>query len=193
MQSRSKATTTHYTNIILFICLIVAIGLAIFASVQLQSSEAIVSFIASFGYIGVFVAGLIAGLNVLFPIPAATLSPLFVEAGLTIPLIIAFLALGTLAADFIGYLIGHTSRSIIETKHPKIVELVNKVSILHPGWIMLFVTIYAAFVPLPNELILVPLAFVGVSWRVLIIPLFIGALFIQTVLVAGVTSIEVLF
>ncbi len=192
MRSESKGTTAHYTNTILFVCLVAAIGLAIFASLQLQSSQTVVSIIASFGYVGVFVAGLIAGLNVVFPIPAATLSPLFIEAGLTIPFIIIFLAAGTLAADFIGYLIGRTSRSIIKTKHPKIVALANKVSTLHPGWIMLFVAVYAGFAPLPNELILVPLAFVGVSWRVLIVPLFVGALIIQTLLVAGVTWVEVL-
>jgi hypothetical protein len=193
MWSRYRVTTLHYTNSIIFACLVIAIGLAIFASLQLQSNNAIVATVASLGYIGVFIAGLIAGLNVVFPVPAATLSPLFIEAGLTVPVIIIFLAAGTLAADFIGYLIGHTSRPIIKNKHPKIVALANRVSDAHPGLIAVFVTIYAALVPLPNELILIPLAFAGVSWRLLLIPLFVGAVIIQTLLVTGVTWVEVLF
>jgi hypothetical protein len=67
------------------------------------------------------------------------------------------------------------------------------VSSAHPGLIAVFVTIYAALVPLPNELILVPLAFAGVSWRLLLVPLIVGAVIIQTLLVTGVTWIEVLF
>jgi hypothetical protein len=192
MWSRYRTKPLHYRNSIVFVCLIVATGLAIFASLQLQSNETIVVTIASLGYIGVFIAGLIAGLNFIFPVPAATLSPLFIEAGLTIPFIIIFLAAGTLVADFIGYLIGHTSRPIIKNKHPKIVALANRVSGAHPGLLVVFVTIYAALVPLPNELILIPLAFAGVSWRLLLVPLFVGAVIIQTLLVTGMTWVEVL-
>jgi membrane protein DedA with SNARE-associated domain len=192
MWRRYRVTTLHYTNSIILACLVIAIGLAIFASLQLQSNETIVAAVASLGYIGVFIAGLIAGLNFIFPVPAATLSPLFTEADLTIPFIIIFLAAGTLVADFIGYLIGRTSHSIIKNKHPKIVALANRVSGAHPGLLVVFVTIYAALVPLPNELILIPLAFAGVSWRLLLVPLFVGAVIIQTLLVTGMTWVEVL-
>jgi len=163
-----------------------------YGSLQLQANPAVVETIDAFGYIGVFGAGLIAGLNVVFPVPAATLAPLFLEAGMTVPLIILFLALGTLVADFVGYLIGRTSRTLLEAEHPSIAVIAQKVSGMRPSVVALFVTIYAAFVPLPNELILVPLAFVGVAWRVLIVPLFVGAVIIQTLLVTGVSWVEVL-
>lgn len=193
MSASATPAVTYTKHVAFFICLLLAVGVAVYGSQQLQSNLVVVEFVDTLGYIGVFVAGLIAGLNIVFPVPAATLTPLFLEAGMTIPLIVVFLALGTLAADCIGYLIGHTSRSIIETKYPNITTLTDKVSQANSGLLVLFVALYAAFIPLPNELILIPLAFAGVSWRLLIIPLFIGATIIQTLLVTGVTSIGVLF
>jgi len=63
----------------------------------------------------------------------------------------------------------------------------EKIATQHPAVIMLFVGVYATVVPLPNEAILIPLALAGVSWRLLIVPLLVGALLIQTLLVAGIS------
>lgn len=175
------------------LCVVLAMILAVYASWQLSTSPEVVAMISSLGYVGVFIAAVIAGLNVVFPVPAATLTPLFVAAGMAIPLVIMFLALGTLVADLLGYLIGHTSRSLLENRYPKLTDTTKRLAQMNPVWLVLFVASYAAFMPLPNELILVPLAFAGVSWRLLIWPLFVGALIIQTLLVTGVTAIEVLF
>jgi len=187
MDPKIRSNTTWYPNIFLLIGLVGLFGLAVLGGQLLGNNQAVLSVISSAGYIGVFIAAFIAGLNVLIPIPVATLTPLFVSAGLAIPAIIVTLALGTLAADAVGYFIGHTGRAIIATKYPRVLRYTEKIADQHPIVIMLFVGAYAAFVPLPNEVILIPLALSGISWRLLVIPLFVGALVIQTLLVTGVS------
>jgi len=185
-----KLTNHHKsvaTKIILFVLTAILFGGAIIGSQLLRNNPAILTVIESFGYVGVFVAAVVSGLSVAAPIPAATLTPLFTAAGLTVPAIIFFLALGTLVADTIGYAIGRLGRSVIPSDHPRVQQFTERIANQHPAFIMLFVTGYAALIPLPNELILIPLALCGVSWRRLIIPLLVGALIIQTLLVTGVS------
>lgn len=166
--------------------------MAVFGSQLLSTNAVALTIIDSLGYVGVFVAAVIAGLNVFVPIPAATLTPLFVAAGLTIPLIILALALGTLVADWVSYFIGHLGREVIATRYPRVQRYTEEIATLHPTVIVLFVGLYAAVVPLPNEAILIPLALGGVSWRLLVVPLLVGALVIQTLLVAGVSWVQLL-
>ena len=177
---------------ILLIGLIVVLVAAVIVGQHLISNESFVQLIATFGYAGVFVAAIIAGVNVILPVPAAAFTPVFIEAGLTTPLIIISLAAGTLVADLIGYLIGHTSRELLAAKHPRVLVLTQKVSNKHPVIVVSFVALYAGFVPLPNELILIPLALGGVPWRWLVLPLFFGAIMIQTLLVTGVSALPIL-
>jgi len=177
---------------ILLIGLIVVLVAAVIVGQYISSNESFVQLIATFGYAGVFVAAIIAGVNVILPVPAAAFTPVFIEAGLTTPLIIISLAAGTLVADLIGYLIGHTSRELLAAKHPRVLALTQKVSTKHPVIVVSFVALYAGFVPLPNELILIPLALGGVPWRWLVLPLFFGAIMIQTLLVTGVSALPIL-
>ena len=156
---------------------------------QLATHPEIIALFQSLGYAGVYLAAVIAGLNALLPIPAATLSPVFFEAGLTAEVVILTLALGTLTADLIGYALGHNGRSLLEKKYPNIIGATNYISTTSPWLLTLFVCAYASFVPLPNEIIVIPLALAGTPLRLLIPPLVIGAIVNQTLLVTGASFI----
>lgn len=146
---------------------------------------------AEAGMFGVFGVGVIGGLNFLVPIPPATLTPLFAASGLSLPAIIGLLALGTLAADFIGYLFGRVGRKTIEQTYPRTYAFFTNLG-QHARWYLLpLVTLYAAFIPFPNEAILIPLAVSGIRFLILLPALLVGNLLHQAILVysiAGLTS-----
>lgn len=164
-------------------------GLALYFAQMLTENGTVVSLVERFGYLGVLVTAIIAGLNTFVPLPAATLTPIFVEAGLALPILIFVLAVGTLIADGVGFALGHVSREIIRTKHPKIFDFFTNVQEKHSKWITPVVILYASFVPFPNEAILIPLALAGAKFRYLLLPLIIGNIVHQMILVFGVDAI----
>lgn len=170
-----------------------AFGLALYFSQQLSESTAIVSLVEKFGYFGVLFTGIVAGLNTFVPLPAATFTPIFINAGLSIPLIVLVLAIGTLIADSLGFALGHVSRELIKRKYPKIFGFFTKLQQEHTALIIPVVILYASFVPFPNEAILIPLALAGAKLRTLLVPLIIGNIIHQLILVYGVKNILALF
>jgi membrane protein YqaA with SNARE-associated domain len=149
--------------------------------------------VSQFGYLGVVIVGVIAGLNTIVPIPAATTTPLFISIGLSFPLIILALAIGTIIADFVGYIVGHWSRVYIEIKYPKIFKFFTDLAKTKLLFLIFVIFIYAAFVPFPNEAIIIPLALAGIRFRTMFIPLFIGNTLNHTLIALGVTNIANLF
>lgn len=160
---------------------------AIFLAQALGRDPGIQAAVANAGYLGVVIAGIVAGLNFVIPVPAATLTPLFTAAGLSLPLIVLALAVGTLIADFTGFALGHVSRVTIQDRYPKTYALFSRYGETQSFLIYPIVLLYAAFVPFPNEAILIPLAVVGVRFTRILIPLLIGNLLHQITLVYGIT------
>jgi len=177
-------------RLVLSLVLIIGIFIAVlFVANSLANNPALIEFVTGFGYIGVTLIAIVAGLNTFVPLPAATFTPVFIASGLTIPLIIFFLALGTLIADFIGFMLGHVGRDLIMAKYPKIFSFVTNIQENHQRLIIPVVILYASFVPFPNEAILIPLALAGTKFKSLIIPLIIGNIIHQAVIIYGIQSI----
>jgi len=170
-----------------------ALLLAVYASTQLSEQTALIALVESWGYPAVVVLGFISGINAIIPIPAATLTPVFSAAGLLLPGIILSLVAGTMIADLCGYLFGASTKNIISEKYPRLVNFLQHIVANHRRWLIPFVIVYAAFIPFPNEAILIPLAFSGITFRYLLIPLIIGNTLHQLVLVYGVIGLTRLF
>lgn len=173
--------------------ILLIILLAIYVSTHLSQQTVLLEFIATWSYLAVAILGLISGLNVLIPIPAATLTPLFIAAGLTIPGIITALAFGTILADYISFLFGSCTKSILEARYPKLINFLHHLTTTYQSWLLPFVIFYAAVIPLPNEAILIPLAFSSIKFLKLLIPLIIGNTIHQLLLVHGTISLSQLF
>lgn len=172
----------------IFAFMVAFIGL-IFVADWLSQSEQVRGLVAEFGYVGVMIVAVIAGLNSVVPVPAATFTPIFLAAGLTAPLVILALTVGTLIADFTGFFLGQLSRNVIETHHPKVYRFFVELKEKRERLIPVVVALFAAFAPMPNELILIPLGLAGVKFQRLIIPLLIGNLIHQSYLVYGVAAL----
>lgn len=162
------------------------LALTFYAAYFVTSNTAAQELLAQFGYVGVFVLAIVTGLNVILPIPAVTLTPVFIAAGLSLPFIVAALVLGTIAADAIGFWLGHFGTPYIKTNHPQSYAWFEELYTKKRWWLIPTICLYVAFIPLPNELFLLPLAVLGMPFRTLLIPLIIGNTINQTLLALGI-------
>ena len=169
--------------------LVVVIITALFAAQYIENSATAQVFVSNLGYVGVTIIAVVAGLNVILPIPAFTLTPIFTAAGLGMTGIILALALGTLIADILGFLFGNWSREHIYKHYPKVIGFLEKIYIKKPHLIVPVIFLYAAFMPFPNEVLVIPLALLKVRLQVLIVPLFLGNIIHQAIYAYGMQGI----
>lgn len=177
-------------NLILFLGLISA---ALFGSFLLAdyiaNDHTSRELIQDYGYFGILLVSFVAGLNFIVPIPAATFVPVFTAGGISLPEIILFLVLGTMAANLLSYYLGRYGGTITNSHYPTIQK---KLLSLYRGkskWLPYFVFGFAAFIPLPDEVYLIPLGIIGVKLKQFIIPLVLGTATYQTLATLGVDNL----
>ena len=146
-----------------------------------------------FGYFGVLVVAFIAGLNAIVPVPAGSFVPIFTAAGLWMPLIITSLVIGTMLADLLAFYLGMKGREIAVSRYPRIKRLTEWIQDGKSRYIVPVVFLHATISPLPNEVLLVPLALAGVRMRTLIIPLLLGTIIYQSAFAFGVQNLFIYF
>jgi len=145
--------------------------------------------VEQFGYLGVFLLAIIGGFNLVVPFPAAALSPIFLSTDLSVVGIIFTLALGTTLADSISYAVGILGRKHWEIEeHPYFLKF-KTFRDKHEKWTIPILLLYASFVPYPNEILTLPLGFLGVRFRTLMPALLLGNLLHNTLLIVGITSL----
>jgi membrane protein YqaA with SNARE-associated domain len=171
---------------------ILIIGALFFAN-YVSNNTGAQAIVYKFGYIGVFVVSFISGVNVIIPIPPATFVPIFTAAGLLLPLIVTALVLGTLFADLAGYIIGILSKKFVAYHYPKTNHFFKELKNKHEKLLLPFVFFYTAFIPLPNEAFIIPLAMMGVRIRNFIIPLILGTTFYHLLTIYGAQTIFAYF
>lgn len=177
-------------NIILFLGLISAalfgsFLLAEYIATDLSSRE----LIQDYGYFGILLVSFVAGLNMFVPIPAATFVPVFTAGGISLPEIILFLVIGTMAANLLSYYLGYYGGTITKSHYP---NLQKKLLTLYQGkskWLPYFVFGFASFIPLPDEVYLIPLGIIGIKLRHFIVPLVLGTATYQTLASLGVDNL----
>ena len=163
-------------------------GIVLFAQ-YITADENARAFVQEFGYLGVVITAFIAGLNAIVPVPAGSFVPIFIAAGLAMPLIIVALVIGTMLADLLAFFIGMKGRELTIEDYPRVLAFTEWLRRDTDRYIIPGVFLYAAFSPLPNELILVPLAIAGVRLRVLFLPLLVGTILYQTAFALGAQSL----
>lgn len=160
-------------------------------NVLILSRPGLIEQLQSVGLFGLFGLSILSGFNVIVPIPIAALYPSFEALGYSAPVIIGVIATGMTLGDSIGYVLGMLGRSIVPTKG-KIQQYVLRYT-HRPVLLSFLVLVYGMVIPLPNELIVIPLAALGVRWYLILIPLLIGNIFFTTLLAFGATGITQLF
>lgn len=172
------------------VSLVMVIGIAFYFADLARGNESVQKIIGGYGYIGIFVVSLFSGFNFVVPIPAISFLPLFLESGLSFSITIAVISLGMTTSDSVAYLLGNLGKKMISGSFAEKIE--SKIKIIHEkyNWAPLVVLfVFATVAPLPNEVLLVPFAFL--NYRLLhILPiLFAGNVFFNLLYSKGILSI----
>lgn len=179
-------------NVVRSVLTVIAIGIVLLGAFSLANyvttNETAQLYIASSGYGGIFLFSILTGLS-LIPIPAVTFTPVFVAGGLTLPFIIIALIAGICVADGLGFYFGHYSKSFVLTKFPESYRFVHNIYTKRRRLVVPLVCLYIAFVPLPNEFVLIPLGVIGIPFRSLVVPIILGNTINQTYLALGIQNL----
>lgn len=169
---KNKVLSSLY-KLVLLLALIV---LAVYMSRFISESSVLVSFIGKYGYIAVFVAGLIGGLNFVIPVPAITFMPFFLAGGLNPVIVVVVIALAATLADTLSYLFGSAGRDFVLEENSKLMSYLDRKKDSNMPWLYFLLFLFASFAPLPNEILVVGYAFIGVSYKKILPIVFIGNL-----------------
>lgn len=176
----------------LAVFLVVLAG-GLFASLWLtqyvQNDDVSQKLIQEFGHIGILIISFIAGLNALVPVPAATFVPIFTAGGISLPMVIALLIVGTMAANLLTYAIGRYGGEITKSHYPNVQQKLLDAYQGKERWLPHFVFFFTALIPLPDEIFLIPLGVMGIKLKQIILPLFLGTVFYQTFAAFGIYNI----
>jgi membrane protein YqaA with SNARE-associated domain len=112
-----------------------------------------------FGYPGIFLAAVVSGFNLVVPIPVIAFFPFFMETGFQPVLTVVLIALGMTTGDLIGYLLGRAARGLVRPREDGIIRRLEALREAKPRAPLVVMFLYAAFAPLPNELLVLPMAF----------------------------------
>lgn len=129
-----------------------------------KEEESLRLIVADYGYWGVFFLSLVSGFNLIVPIPAIAFMPLFLVSGLKFFSTILVITLGMVIADSVAYALGklgHRVASQTVSKESGWLKKLEEWKMRYRQSPLVIVFLYASFVPLPNELILIPLGLLG--------------------------------
>jgi membrane protein YqaA with SNARE-associated domain len=163
---------------------------SIFAADYVAQNDFAKTIIDKLGYIGIIIIGYIGGLNLAIPVPGPTLTPIFLAAGFSFAGIIVALSFGSLLADSTAYILGHLGRAYAKHRGSKMYERIQRLTLEKRRVIPLLVFAYASLVPLPNEIVVIPLALLGHKFRTIIVPLTLGTIVNVIILSLSVIGIS---
>lgn len=167
------------------------IVLFIWLNVYIISHPELITVLQTIGPIGLFLLSIMSGFNVVVPIPVSVLYPSFVAIGYAPVMVIGIIAVGTMIGDTLGFLIGRAGKQFLPDN--RIAKKFLAFTTEHPHLLMVMVFCYGMLVPMPNELIVIPLAALGVPWYKVLVPLFFGSTIFITIIALGADQITGLF
>lgn len=176
-------------HIRIFILILVTVG-AVWVASTLPEYEAVTVLVGKWGYIGLFLISIISGFNLISPIPAVSFVPVVVVAGLSFWPAIAIVTIGMTIGDAIGVFLGQTGRGVFDEWIR--LEWLERIQAKLSSWKLkptAAAFLYAAFVPLPNELLLIPLAFIYKRGVALVAATFLGNIVFNTVIAGALLGI----
>ena len=164
--------------------------MAFWVSGVVKDGDFVTGLIRKFGYGGIFLIAVVSGFNLAVPIPAISFFPVFLASGLNALAVVVVMAVGMTFSDFIGYLLGKTGRHIVLSAFER--KVVNKFDRFREklNWSpALALFLFVSFVPIPNEIILIPMAFLGYRFIYILLPVFFGNIIFNSIYAIGTVNI----
>ena len=142
--------------------LVAVVALVVWVNEVAADNIHVVDAVRRFGYPGLFAVAAASGFNVVVPIPVVAFFPFLMEAGLAPVPTVLIIGAGMTVGDMVGYLLGRAGRKLVEK--PSWLRRLEALRDRHrlAPYVLLF--LYAAFAPLPNELVVIPMALIGCRW-----------------------------
>jgi membrane protein YqaA with SNARE-associated domain len=126
-------------------------------------------FVSNYGYLGAFLISIFGNFTIIFPVPH-TLT-IYAFGSVLNPLLLGIsCGLGSTIGEFSAYLIGLGGRRVIEEKYNKRLESA-KLLIQRYGMLTIFLF---ALLPLPDDLIIIPLGILRYDIRKAIVSMLVG-------------------
>ncbi len=169
------------------------LGLFVFAfwlAKTSQESAWILILVAEYHYFGVFILSFLSGFNTFVPVSVISFVPLFLEVGLSFWITVFVIILGITIADVLGFFLGFMGRDI--ARNVENVTLVKRLDALrerHYWGPVVVLFFYASLVPLPNELIVIPLGFMKYRLIHILPALLLGNIVFHVAVAYGVVKL----
>ena len=144
---------------------------------------------AAAGYPGLLLASVVSGFNLVWPVPIAAFYPFFIESGFQPVPTLATIALGMTGGDLLGYLIGDATRHLADHRLARFRARAEALHDRHRLLPLGVLFLYAAFMPLPNELLVIPMAFMRYSLAAVMTAVLFGNVIFNTGLAFGVSLV----
>ena len=125
--------------------------------------------VSTYGYTGAFIISIFGNFTIFFPVPF--ILTIYAFGSTLNPLILGLVSgLGSTLGEFSAYLIGRGGRRVVDEKYGERLESTKRL-IQRYGVAIIFLF---AVLPLPDDLILIPLGMLRYSLRKAMIAMFVG-------------------
>jgi len=141
------------------------IAAGIWAARYLSAHSRLQVFVALYGYPGLLLVSFLSGFNLAVPVPAAAFLPALVTSGLDLYACVLVMSVGMTVADGIAFLFGTAGRHVIHGKGSETLERLDRMRATHSWSPILVMFLWACFAPLPNEVLAIPLGYLGFRAR----------------------------
>ena len=142
-----------------------------------------------FGYPGILLAAAVSGFNLVVPVPIIAFFPFFMEVGFHRVLTVVVIAAGMTMGDLLGYLIGHAARDVMAPRRLGLVERLERLRERRPYLPFAVMFLYAAFAPIPNEVLVIPLAFLRYPLGAIFTAVLLGNIIFNGLVAMGVLGL----
>ncbi len=166
------------------------LGLAAFmvwVNLRAGSMEAARDAASAAGYPGLLLASVLSGFNLIWPVPVVAFYPFFIEAGFEPVPTLATIAVGMTGGDFLGYLVGDATRHLASDRLAAFRARAEALHARHRFLPLGLLFLYAGFVPLPNEVLVIPMAFMRYSLIGVMTAVLLGNVIFNTGFAMGVS------
>ncbi len=189
---RHPATDAPRSGLVLaakVLAVVALLSFALWANLRAGELDMVRESVAALGYPGLLGASALSGFNLLVPIPVVAFYPLLMESGFQPVPTLATIAFGMTMGDLLGFLIGDASRSLAADRLGALQKRVDRWHARHPVLPLAVMFLYAAFAPIPNELLVIPLAFMGYPLVAVMTAVFFGNIVFNSLAAYGVTRL----
>jgi membrane protein YqaA with SNARE-associated domain len=178
-------------RVLLQVFLIVALFLAAVLLGRFVEQSAVVRTVVSgFGFLGIFIVSVASGFNLALPVPVVAFLPLFLGAGFSFWPTLVVITLGMTVGDGLGFLVGSAGRRAVDMGGGGgLTQWFEHIRRRYGLGAYMVLFLYAAFVPAPNELLVIPMSFANYQFRFMIPVVLVGNFLFNTLVALGVMRV----